>query len=244
MSVRPTGTLALFVCLTLASTVDAQRGGKPRASDTPALATFRCNGPTAQTRVPPGTLCGPSAELGIPDAITGDGSAYAGVGDDWTSGTGAFLRTDGQLTLYLHAAAGRMVFLNFEEVVRPPGVGARKTFDFADLDALEITTTVVDPASNTIAANGALSVPIGVTWPARLKVNWTDPYRVLYTIRFNENTYPGSTPARLTRTSANSWILWATDTDLARLVTPGMGNKPPVDEGWYVMPFEITFTVP
>jgi hypothetical protein len=243
MSIRPAIAVVVLLGLAAGPTVGAQKGGKPKPVDTPAVATFRCNGPTAQTRVPRGTLCGPAAASGAPDAITGDGHGYAGVGGDWTSGTGAFLRTDGQLTLFLHTAAARMVFLNFERVLQPPGTGARKTFNFADVSDLEITTTVVDPATNGIAANGALSVPIGATWRSRVKVNWTDPYRVLYTIRFNENTYPGSTPAWLTRTSANAWTLWATDQDVARLVSTGTANRL-LDEGWYVMPFEMTFTTP
>src|SRR5687768_5885189 len=116
MSLRSTTSLLLLALgIFLTPTVGAQKGGKPKPVDKTATATFRCNGPTAQTRIPAGTLCGPTVEsLGIPDGITGDGASYVGVGDT-VSGTGGFLRSDGELEVILRAPGTRQIFLNFEE---------------------------------------------------------------------------------------------------------------------------------
>ena len=244
MSARPFGALVLLLAVALTPTVGAQKGGgKPKPVDTPATATFRCTGPTDETRVPAGTPCGPSAEFGVPDAITGDASGpYVGTGTDWTTGSGAFLRSDGQLTLFLRPPANRMVFLNFEEVVRDPQVGAKKTFNFVDLSEVEITTTIYDPVSGALFS--ALNMIVGETRKTRLKVSWQDPYRVFYAVRFNDKAFPGSTDASLTRIDGKSWVLRTTETDVARLASHAGGPKPDIDEGWYRMPFEITFTVP
>jgi hypothetical protein len=245
MSLRSAGSVIVLICAVITPTLVAQKGGKPpKPVDQAATAVFRCNGPTAQTREPAGTLCGPSADFGIPDAITGDGFPYVGVlGTDglWT---GAVLRSDGELVLRVRGPGTRFLFLNFEEVVRPPGVGARKTFDFADLNDIAINSNVIDPSTGEVAVNGALAIPPGSTWPTRIKGNWTDPYGQLYTMRFNPDDYDGSTYARVTRNGEKSWTLWATELDIMRLVTAGSRHKGPVDEGWYTMPFEITFTIP
>jgi hypothetical protein len=242
MSARPVGAFVLLLSVALTPIVDAQKGGRPKPVDIAATAEFRCTGPTAETRVPAGTPCGPFAEFGVPDAITGDASGpYVGIGTDWTTGTGAFMRSDGQLTIFIRPA-GRMVFLNFEEVVKDPAAGARKTFDFADLNEVEITTTIYDPDTKIITS--AALMPINQPWRTRLKVSWQDPYRVFYSIRFNANAFPGSSDAWLTRTSDTSWVLSATERDIARLVSPASGPKRDVDEGWYRMPFEIEFTIP
>jgi len=216
------------MCVFLASTLGAQKGGKPKPVDKPGTAVFRCNGPTATTHNPPGTFCGPDR---VADAITGDGISYA-----------ATLRSDGEFDLYFLPTAGRMVFLNFESVISP--AAGRKNFDFADLASIGLNTNVILPGTETIAANGILSIPEGATWPTRIKGNWNDPYGVLYTIRFNPTDYPGSSHARVTRTGEKSWTIFATDDDVARLVSPGIRHQGPTNEGWYRMPFEITFTVP
>jgi hypothetical protein len=158
--------------------------------------------------------------------------------------TGAFLRSDGELEVIVRPAGGRFVFLDFERIVQSPDLTARKTFDFADLEGFDLNTNVVNPATNDLAGNGALSIPIGSTWPTRVKGNWTDPYGILYSLRFNPPDYPGSSYARITRNSKNSWTWFATESDVARLVSPGVRHQGPRNEGWYRMPFQITFTVP
>ena len=243
MSARPFGAIVLLLAVALTPTVGAQKGGdKPKPVDIPATATFRCSGPTAATHPDDDSApCGPLG-FSVTDSITGDGGPYTGVGTDWTSGTGAFLRSDGQLTLFLRAPANRMVFLNFEEVVQDPQIGAKKMFNFVDLSDVEITTTIYDPVSG--AFFSALNMAIGDERLTRLKVSWQDPYRVFYAVRFNANAFPGSNDATLKRTSHNSWVLSATELDVARLASHNAGPKGDIDEGWYTMPFEITFTVP
>jgi hypothetical protein len=237
------GFASVVIGMILSADLGAQKGGKPKPVDKIATATFRCNGPTAATHDPAGIPCGPSATWGAPDAITGDGNPYVGVGTT-VGGVGAFLRSDGELELILRSGGGRLVFLNFESVVQSPGSIARKTFDFADLEGIDLNTNVINPATNDVAANGALSIPVGATWPTRVKGNWNDPYGVLYTIRFNPSDYPGSSYAWVTRNSENSWTWYATDAEVARLVSPGIHHQGPRDEGWYRMPFQIVVTVP
>ena len=87
----------------------------------------------------------------------------------------------------------------------PPGASAQKNFNFADLYGIDLNTNVINPSTNDVAGNGALSIPIGATWPTRVKRNWNDPYGVLYTIRFNPTDYPGSLHAWVTRNSENTW---------------------------------------
>jgi hypothetical protein len=228
MSANRAHWLVFVLCLSLIATVGAQKGGKPKPVDRPGTAVFRCNGPTATTHLPPGTRCGPWS---VPDAITGDGPVYS-----------ATLRFDGEFDLYTQSTAGRVVFLNFESWYTP--ASGRKNFDFADVPSIGLNTNVIIPGTETVAGNGILSIPVGQTWPTRIKGNWTDPYGVLYTIRFNPTDYPGSTHAHVTRNAENSWTVFATDIDVARLVSPGVHNQGPRDEGSYRMPFAITFTVP
>jgi hypothetical protein len=252
MSLRGAGSLIVLFCLALAPTLVAQKGGKPKPQpvDNPGTVVFRCNGPTAAAHTdangaPDGSHCGPWT---IPDGITGDGNPYVGVGVDATSGSGPFLRSDGEFTMDIRAGDGRLISLNFENWVTLPGAYSRKTFEFADLNAFHINTNVIIPNTEDIAPNGLLSIPVGGTWPTRIKAGWKDAYGVLYNIRFNPTSFPGSTHAWITRTADNSWILSASDRDIARLVSPGadVKGKPtgPVNEGSYAMPFELTFTLP
>ena len=92
------GFAAVVICLGLTADLGAQKGGKPKAVDKVAIGTFRCNGPTAATHDPVGAACGPFAEWGVRDAITGDGNPYIGAGTT-VGGSGAFLRSDGELEL-------------------------------------------------------------------------------------------------------------------------------------------------
>lgn len=243
--------LAFLLCVALTPAVSAQKGGKPKAVDKPGTAVFRCNGPTAATHkdangTPDGTPCGPYVDgfaPDYPDAITGDGDPYiGGAGQTTVGGSGAFLRSDGEFDLIVRSTNARIVFLNFESTLSAP-LG-RKNFDFADATSFGLNTNVVIPGTDEVAGNGLLSIPVGATWPTRIKGGWTDTYGVAYTIRFNPTAYPGSTHASVRRNSDNTWTIFAADTDIARLVSPGVRHQGPVDEGSYRLPFEITFTVP
>ena len=249
MSLRHACCLVVAICVSATFSVDAQKGGKPpKQVDRPGTAVFRCNGPTAATRTPPGTPCGPFVDgmaPDYPDGITGDGSSYIGVGET-VGGSGAFLRFDGEFQLIVRPTNGRTVFLNFESMLSAP-LG-QKNFNFADPVSIGLTTNVILPGTQSIAANGILSIPVSETWPTRITSNWTDTYGVRYTIRFNPTDYPGSDHAWVTRDSQNAWTIFATDVERARLVAPPVESKGkptgPADEGTYIMPFQITFTVP
>ena len=53
--------------------------------------------------------------------------------------------------------------------------------------------------------------------------------------------YPGSTDLTVTRTATNTWIVEASDSDIAELVsTTTSGRSVTVNEGYYAMPFKIT----
>src|SRR5918995_1159220 len=144
MYLRCLGFASVVVCLGLSADLGAQKGGKPKPVDKPGTATFRCNGPTAATH-PAGTAGGPFVDGFVPDypdAITGDGSPYIGVGVT-VGGSGAFLRSDGEFVLLVRPTDGRIVHLNFKSVLSPST--GRKNFKFADLNGLGFNTNVIDP---------------------------------------------------------------------------------------------------
>jgi len=118
---HPTLWLAVAVFLSASPTLVAQKGGKPKPADQSATASFRCAGLASD---PP---CGASGAV-VPDAITGDGGQYVGTGTV-ISGSGAFLRADGEFVLELRSGGGRTIHLSFaEQVVPPSGTFFRKTF--------------------------------------------------------------------------------------------------------------------
>jgi hypothetical protein len=220
-------------------TATAQKGGKPKTQDRSATATFRC------AAFDP---CGPSGFV-VQDSLTGDGNAYVGVGD-LISGSGAFVRSDGEFSFDLRAGGGRFVYLNFaEQVAGPSGSLSRKTFDQATLDSFHLNTNVINPATGQDASGALLGIPVGQTWPSRIKAFWTDPYGIDYVIRFNPDHYPGSTYVWITRESENAWSIEAGHTEVARLVSvphdpKGKPGSLTADEGLYVLPFKLTVTVP
>ena len=233
---------ALWLALTIvlaASGAFAQKGGKPQPADQPATASFRCAGFDP---------CG-SPGFVVQDSITGDGNVYVGVGNT-LSGSGAFLRSDGELALDLRSGGTRLIYLNFAvQAAAPSGGFFRKTFTQATLASFHLNTNVINPATGQEASGALLAIPDGETWPSRIRAFWTDPYGVEYTIRFNPDDYPGSTYVWITRESPNTWTVEAGYADVARLVStpPNPKGKPgslTADEGLYVMPFKVTFTVP
>ena len=236
-------TLAMVICLAGTSIALAQKGGKPKPVDKPATAWFRCNGANPPSGPSP---CGANAAA-LSDSITGDGFTYIGVGDT-TTGSGPFLRSDGEFDMDLRGGS-RLVYLSFEHVYAPPsGSFFRKHFDNVTLNQFHFNTHVLT-ASGQEFTGGLTDLQVGETRPARIKSYWTDPYcNCDYTIRFNALGYPGSTNVSVTRDFANQWTIEASSSDIAQLVSPPRSTtgKPtgPTDEGFYRMPFRITFTVP
>jgi hypothetical protein len=231
-------SLAVAVCLSARPTLVAQKGGKPKPVDQSATASFRCAG------LGSAPLCGASGIV-VPDSITGDGRPYVGTGTA-IQGSGAFLRADGEFALEIRSGGGRTVHLSFAEQVAPPtGTFFRKTFTQATLESFHLNTNVIDPVSGADASGALLAIPVGQTWPSRIKAFWTDPYGVEYTIRFNPRDYPGSSHVSVSRDSDRTWTIEALYTDVARLVSPPQGRRGSLtDEGLYSMPFKLTFTVP
>ena len=235
---HPTLWLAVAVCVSATPTLVAQKGGKPKPADQSATASFRCAGLASD---PP---CG-APDAVVADSITGDGGPYVGTGTV-ISGSGAFLRADGEFVLELRSGGGRTIHLSFAEQVAPPsGTFFRKTFTHATLESFHLNSNVIDPASGEDASGALLAIPVGQTWPSRIKAFWTDPYGVEYTIRFNPRDYPGSSHVWVTRDADRTWTIEARYTDVARLVSPPQGRRGSLtDEGLYSMPFKLTFTVP
>jgi hypothetical protein len=235
-----TRALCVIAMITMASPVaTAQKGGKPKTQDRSATAAFRCAG------LEP---CGPSGFV-VSDSIAGDGGAYVGVGD-LISGSEAFLRSDGEFSFDLRAGGGGFVYLKFaEQVAGPSGSVSRKTFDEATLDSFHLNTNVINPATGQDASGALLAIPVGQTWPSRIKAFWTDPYGIDYVIRFNPDQYPGSTSVWITRESETTWSIEAGHAEIARLVSiphdpKGKPGSLAADEGLYVLPFRILVTVP
>jgi hypothetical protein len=220
----------------------AQKGGKPKPpAEQRATATFRC------AFVQEGTdLCG-AEHFVEADKITGDGQPYVGSGDT-ISGTGAFLRSDGELELQIRKgdADNRFIFLNFRHQTTGPAGPHRKTFDIWVAEGITVNTNTIDRRTGLVATDGLRGIPVGHTWPTRIKGNFGGPGDVLYTIRFNPDNYPGSTYVDASRVSENSWIIEATEFHVAQLVSPDTkgGKREPTDEGFYLMPFKLTLTVP
>lgn len=235
--------LVVAMCLTGNSPSFAQKGGKPKPVDQPATAWFRCNGPNPPDGASP---CGAEGGFVFSDSITGDGNTYRGDADLWT-GTDAFLRSDGEFALDLRSLGGRFAFLDFRHVVSAPTGFHRKTFEQAALEQFHLNTNVLDANGQELSGGLTALIP-GETRQARIKAYWTDQYGVSYTIRFNAAGYPGSTNVAVTRDGANQWTVEAFDWNIAQLVSPPESStgKPtgPTDEGFYHMPFKITFTVP
>jgi hypothetical protein len=233
--------LAAAVCLAGNSLV-AQKGGKPKPANQPATAWFRCNGPNPPDGPGP---CGAEGFV-LSDSITGDGRTYVGTGD-LSTGSGAFLRYDGEFVLELRSLGVRFAYLDFRHVVAPSAGFHRKTFEQATLEQFHFNTNVLD-LNGEESEGGLTGLMVGERRQARIKAYWTDQYGVSYTIRFNSAAYPPSTNVSVTRDTANQWTIEAFEWDVAQLVSPPESSKGkptgPTDEGFYRMPFKITFTVP
>lgn len=199
---------------------------KPGTSNVPVSVTFRC----------------PGSDCGTPDRIRGDiWGPYAG------DVTRYYLTSTGDL--FMKVDLPRTFTLDF---TMPDGMapcaltstGCRKNFDIIDVPS-PTPATFVNPtnASDVELPNGFLSVPVGGSAFARVKINFPDPSGrpYLWTIRFNSGAYAGSTNVAVRRLSESTWEVEASDADRARLVSrTTKGRTVTTDEGLYVMPFKMT----
>ena len=142
-------------------------------------------------------------------------------------------------------------FLDFRNVLAPCAASCQKNFETLTITAAHSSvfhTNVVNPSTGDLAANGLLTIPIGATWPSRLKVGFTTTNAsgtsVAWAVRYNPTDYPGSDLLHVTRIDATSWDVEASATDRARLVSfisKRQGGN--IDEGVYSMPFRVRVTV-
>ena len=183
----------------------------------PATSTFRC----------------PGAECVSADRIQGDGAPYASV-----------LNTNSELHIDLTAA--RTFGLDFTDGPAPCA-GCRRTFTTLVLsasNATQLQTNVVIPGTDTEASNGLLAIPVGATWPSKMKLIFNHN-GFAWAVRFNPRDYPGSTHLNVTRVDATTWIIEATTAHLANFVSIGdRRNGGKLSEGFFVMPFRIRVTRP
>jgi hypothetical protein len=181
----------------------------------------------------------PGHECVTQDRLQGDGAPYA-----------ATLNVNREFRIDL-AGSSRTFELDFVDGPAPCS-GCRRTFTILTLGSAEeatLQTNVVIPGTDTEASNGLLSIPVGATWPAKMKLIFNLPDPLLgqrsWAVRFNPRDYPGSTHLAITRESSTSWIIEATTSHLAKLVSNGGRREGgQIDEGLYVMPFRIRATRP
>lgn len=240
-----------FTALTLSLLVvgASLRAAKPAQTDTPVTVTLRCA--VVGDRNPDASC--PSSTS--PDRIQGDPAGpYVG---NATTGLGAFLTASGNdLALKLSDTRGQLLGLTISMDFRSPyGLAAciskkncRRVapyfFDVATTDQSPFGDLVnpVD-ASGVDLPNGLLSIPIGTSANANMKVNFPDPFgrTLTWTVRFNPVSYPGSSYVTVTRTADGAWVVEASATSLAKLVaSPSGDTRNQTDEGLFYMPFRMT----
>ena len=206
--------------------------GAARSTLVPVTADFRC--PL-------------SLECVAADRIQGDTSGpYTGA--TGSTQQGPYLDSASDLYFPLQLGFGRFVSIDFSALLGTPACAAkgtcRKNFTtvFTD-DSLPASITNPLDAAGAELPSGFLSIAVGQSARSRYMLNFADPTgRALrWTVRFNSSMYPGSTELTVTRTATNTWVVEASASDVAELVsTTTSGRSVTVNEGYYAMPFKIT----
>ena len=98
------------------------------------------------------------------------------------------------------------------------------------------------------AATGLLAVPVNATWRSRLKVTFFDPWGrgLVWGLNFNTIDYAWASNINVTRTGDCTWVFEPGAGDVGGLSAWGnsaKGKRVRTDEGLYIMPFKITFSV-
>jgi len=228
---RPFAAALMVTCVTFSVAVSAQKKAAKTSSYTPLTAMFRC--PL-------------EADCLATDGIQGDTAGpYVGtsIGDQ-----GPTLNSGGDLYFPLKSGLGRFITVDFSAPLGTPACAAnltcRKNFESVYTDSSQpASITNALAADGTALPDGFRSIAVGQSVRARYKLNFDDPSgRALrWTVRFNSAVYPGSTDVTVTRVDTNTWIVEATDADVAELVsTPTSGRAVTISEGFYTMPFRIT----
>jgi hypothetical protein len=255
-----TGGLIVGVAVIFMAPVAAQ---KNKATSRTATATFRCNEGGPQP-------CGES--LNNPDGVLGEVSAgdYRGTGSPG-SGQGAHLTADGELWIGLRN--GLDVTLNLDPLrLHTPGscgTGGNRPCRFAaagltspllkiPVGGLPSTGLYAQIQGNVVSVTATgedtsptmVSMGPGQTLPMRLNILFHDAvWGLLWGFNFNASWYtegPGATNAWVTKENVCTWKVWADGTSRAGLSgygSSGGGKAYRTNEGLYIAPFEISFSV-
>ncbi|MBA3639068.1 MAG: hypothetical protein H0W53_07265 [Acidobacteria bacterium] len=102
----------------------------------------------------------------VPDGIQADGPLPYDATD------GATIDSLGEFALQ-PVSNGRFLLLDFSHGSATCGAACRRTFATIQIDCNNLTvfhTNVIDPATGAEAADGLRSIPVGATWPSRVKI--------------------------------------------------------------------------
>ena len=111
-------------------------------------------------------------------------------------------------------------------------------------------TNILDPSGSVELSGGLRSMPLNVTHKVRLNMTVTMPQTAPEFWKFNFNASNpatgGGDDADVLRISNCTWVFSASTAraSLAILTKPAKGKQVLQREGTYLMPFELTFTVP
>lgn len=230
---------AALVIAVLSSAVAAAQKRRPAPPAPSAISV------SADLRCPQAADCLSAERI---DRITGDGlGPYVGN----AAGEGAFFNDNNKLDIHYTTSYGRTIVADFGDLVANGACvtagNCRKNFNVADVRTTPYPS-ITNPvnASQDALPNGFYDIPVGGSSKARFKLDFPDPAgrAFVWTVRFNSELYPGSTDLTVTRTALNTWIVEATNDDVAELVAinTSKGKQIMTREGFYTMPFKITVT--
>lgn len=222
---------AIVLCAGWNTLAEAQKGGKGKPTSLPATGTFQC----------PGLDC--PADVPVSDGIQADGPVPYGAAD------GAVIDSLGEFSL--RPDNGRFLVLDFSSGSATCGAACRRTFATIHIDSSNLTvfhTNVIDPATGAEAADGLRSIPVGATWPSRLKIAFNTTgaggEEIRWAVRFNPRDYAPSDHVAVVRTGVDTWEVFADDEQRAMLVSACCRQKGNTNEGLYAMPFRVRISTP
>jgi hypothetical protein len=237
VNVRQVWLVTMALCLMASVFTEAQKKPSKPPSSLPGTAVFRCSFTQSCTS---------------DDSILGDGTSYQGIGAAET-GEGAHLSSVQEMWIGIGSGL-HSVELHFTQPV-----GAAPCSSSATAPCRLSSTTVVavdgEFQSNVLDANGQpspnglLDVAPGTKTRTRLKISFSDPWgrSLLWGLNFNTIDYAGATDVNVARTDQCTWVFEPGPNDRGGLSAYGSLNRGKAvrtDEGLYIMPFTITFSVP
>jgi hypothetical protein len=202
----------------LSASAGAQKKGKPGSSDTAVTLTFRLNGQQL-------------------------GDKFSNVGSRDYRGN---IVSDGRLLVSTARGSGneaREVQFWFDDCAESGNCQIPPSWQFPLRTEFDLITVAAVDSSG--AQTGFLDMIPGMLYSARMKIGFPDPGGKkgnggTWQVRFDGESYEGSTDIDVTRTSETTWqIVSRTGDHTAKLV-----NSPDVDHGSYYLPFELTVTKP